>query len=388
MKTPGLTLLVALAVLCGRSVAADNAAATPEINLPRTYDKLVNEKKLVVGFLGASVMAGAGATSAEKTSWRVLVTQALQAQYPDARIEAVNTSVGGKGVDYANFHFKYDTLPKKPDLIFTDAYCNGPYGDEGVRCNEGLIRQIRKALPNAEIVFVYIYKKSGGGVDRFYVKGEMSESQLHGLSGHYGIPDIDLAKVLCDAFQAKPGAHLLADSVHPNDAGHKIYADAVMQFLTQHIVKGGAAAQPMPPPFKPNPMENPSVIDAPSAMKLGSGWKLEERPIGFMPATLTVADSSKGAELNATFTGTQIAVYWLNSFEGGQLEWSVDDQPAQRISSASDFIVKIHGSAAAFDRLLKGGLSYGEHKLTVRALSEKPANSLGNTIKIGAIVTQ
>src|SRR5580698_3494707 len=109
MKTPVLTLLIALAVLCSRSVAADNPSATPEINLPGAYDKLVNEKKLVVAFLGASVMAGASATSAEKTSWRALVTQALQAQYPDARIEAVNTSVGGRGADYANFHFKYDT---------------------------------------------------------------------------------------------------------------------------------------------------------------------------------------------------------------------------------------------------------------------------------------
>jgi hypothetical protein len=162
----------------------------------------------------------------------------------------------------------------------------------------------------------------------------------------------------------------------------------VLQFLKQRIVKGSTAVQPMPQPFKPNPMENPNVINAQSAVKLGTGWKLEEQPIGFMPATLTVADSSKGAELNATFTGTQIAVYWLNSFEGGQIEWSVDGQPAQRISSASDFIVKIHGSAATFDRLLKGSLSYGEHKLTVHALAEKPANSFGNTIKIGAIVTQ
>ena len=388
MKPPVLVLLSALAVLCGQSVAADQSAAIPEINLPRAYDKLVNEKKLVVAFVGASVMAGASATAAEKTSWRALVTQALQAQYPDARIEAVNTSVGGRGADYANFHFKYDTLPKKPDLIFTDAYCNGPTAMKRSGAMKVSSGKSAKRCPRPSLSWCISTKKSGGGVDRFYAKGEMSEAQLHSLCGHYGIPDLDLAKVLYDAFQAKPEKHLLADSVHPNDAGHKIYADAVMQFLKQHIVKGSAAAQAMPPPFKPNPMENPNVIDAQAAVKLGTGWKLEERPMGFMPETLTVADSSQGAELNATFTGTQIAVYWLNSFEGGQLEWSVDDQPAQRISSASDFIVKIHGSAVTFDRLLKGGLSYGEHKLTVRALAEKPANSLGNTIKIGAIVTQ
>ena len=123
-------------------VQAANNAPT----LPGTYDKLVNKKKLVIAYLGASVMAGAGATAAEKTSWRALVTQELQTKYPDAKVEAINTSVGGKGSDYANFHFQFDTLPKKPDLIFTDAYCNGPYGADLVRCNEGLIRQIRKAL--------------------------------------------------------------------------------------------------------------------------------------------------------------------------------------------------------------------------------------------------
>ena len=68
----------------------------------------------------------------------------------------------------------------------------------------------------------------------------------------------------------------------------------------------------MPSLFKPGTdTEKPNVIVAQSAVKLGSGWNLEERPIGFMPATLTVADSSKGAELNVTFIlGTQIGVYW------------------------------------------------------------------------------
>ena len=43
--------------------------------------------------------------------------------------------------------------------------------------------------------------------------------------------------------------------------------------------------------------------------------------------------------------------------------------------------------ALNFDRL-KATLPYGEHKLTIRASSEKPPGSLGNVIKIGAIVTQ
>lgn len=379
-----LIVMCVVALLGGVAFAAETNPA-----LPRTYDKLVNQKKLTIAYLGASVMAGAGASAPEKTSWRALVTQALQAQYPDARIEAVNTSVGGLGADYANFHLRYDTLPKKPDLIFTDAYCNGPYGEDLVRCNEGLIRQIRKALPDAEIVFTYIYTQAGGGVERYYKKGETPKQfvQLHELCQHYGLADIDLGKVMYDALQKKPAARLLADAVHPSDAGHKLYADALVQFLKEHIVKGDSVAPALPAPFKPNPMENPTILDAEAAMKLGTGWKVQAEPANFVPATMTMADPAKGAELSVTFTGTQVGLYWLESFEGGQIEWSVDGQPAQKMASANDFLVKHHTMLMTFHRC-RVSIPYGEHKLTIRALPEKPAGTLGNVIRIGAIVMQ
>ena len=69
------------------------------------------------------------------------------------------------------------------------------------------------------------------------------------------------------------------------------------------------------------------------------------------------------------------------------MEWSVDGQPPQRLISGADIFVKRHTMALNFDRL-KATLPYGEHKLTIRALSEKPPGSLGTVIKIGAIVTQ
>jgi len=336
-------------------------------------------------------MAGANASAPEKNSWRALVTQALQAQYPDAKIDAVNTSVGGLGADYANFHLRYDTLPKKPDLIFTDAYCNGPGGDDLIRCNEGIVRQIRKELPDAEIVFTYIYTKAGGGVDRYYQKGETPKDfvQLHELCKHYGLVDIDLGKVMYDALQKQPATPLLSDVVHPSDAGHKLYADAIMQFLKERIVKGNSSTSVLPVPYKPNSMENPTIIDAEAAMKLGTGWKIDKKTIGFMPETLLVADPAKGAELTVSFTGTQCGLYWLESFEGGQIEWSVDGQPAQKLASASDFLIKHRTSVVTFRRCrFTNPVPYGEHKLTIRALPDKPAGSLGNVIKIGAIIAQ
>jgi acyl-CoA thioesterase-1 len=383
-----LTLLALIGLLWPGISTIPAASAAPEPSLPGTYEKLATKKKLVIAYLGASVMAGAGASAPEKTSWRALVTQGLQAQYPGATIEAINTSVGGKGADYANFHFPYDTLPKQPDLIFTDAYCNGPYGADLVRCNEGLIRQMRKALPDAEIVFLYIYNRTGGGVDRYFQKGEVPpmHAQLHALTRHYGLPDLDLGKVMFDEFKKAPGARLLADDVHPSDAGHRLYAEAVLGFLKERIVPG-SPARALPAPFQEHPAEAPNSLDAPKLAALGTGWKVDPRPLGFMPSTLTVADPAKGAELSIPFTGSMAGLYWLQAFDGGQVEWSVDGQPPQRLVSGTEIFVKRHTMAITFDRL-KVTLPYGEHRLTIRALPEKPAGSLGNVIKIGAVTTQ
>jgi len=224
-------------------------------------------------------------------------------------------------------------------------------------------------------------------VDRYFQKGEIPPDhvQLHALTQHYGIADIDLGKVKFDEFKKNPSAKLLSDAVHPADPGHKLYADAIMSFLSERLVKG-ASVKDMPVPFKENPAE-PNILEGQKAAALGTGWKVDARPLGFMRSTLTVADPAKGAEMIIPFTGSVMGIYWLQTFDGGQLEWSVDGQPPQRLISSAEILVKRHTMALNFDRL-KATLPYGEHKLTIRASSEKPPGSLGTVIKIGAIVTQ
>ena len=75
------------------------------------------------------------------------------------------------------------------------------------------------------------------------------------------------------------------------------------------------------------------------------------------------------------------------SVENLTIDCNVDGQPPQRLLSGTEFFIKRHVMAMTFDRL-KQTIPYGDHKLTLRALPEKPAGSLGNVIKIGAIVTQ
>lgn len=51
--------------------------------LENTLYKLKNESRLTLGFFGGSITEGAGASDAEKTSWRGAVTDWFRERYPD-----------------------------------------------------------------------------------------------------------------------------------------------------------------------------------------------------------------------------------------------------------------------------------------------------------------
>src|SRR6202035_2996162 len=108
-----------------------------------------------IGYFGGSITAGAGASDASKTSWRALTTAWFKAHFPDAAITEVNAAIGGTGSDLGVFRCQDDLLSKHPDLVFVEFAVNDGGGAELriKRCMEGIVRQIWKANPNADIIF-------------------------------------------------------------------------------------------------------------------------------------------------------------------------------------------------------------------------------------------
>ncbi len=68
--------------------------------LTNTAYRLHREKKLTIGFFGGSITEGTGASSWDETSWRAKITAHLREQYPERRIECIDSLCASIGEGY------------------------------------------------------------------------------------------------------------------------------------------------------------------------------------------------------------------------------------------------------------------------------------------------
>jgi lysophospholipase L1-like esterase len=138
-----------LAFLAPRIQGATDTAAT-FANVAR---KLRVDKKLVIGYIGGSITAGGGISTAGTDSWRALTTAWFKKAYPVVAITEINASISSTGSDLAAFRCTRDLTSRKPDLVFIEFSVNDWQDSKaGIQpYAEGLIRNILLKNPNAGI---------------------------------------------------------------------------------------------------------------------------------------------------------------------------------------------------------------------------------------------
>ncbi len=216
------------------------ARRTPLFN---TYYKLMTEKELNIVYFGGSVTAGHGATKADLTSWRGLVSSWFSSSFPNAKINNYNASIGGSGSHHGAFRCENDVLAYKPDLVFVEFAMNDVYCGTDISniklYYESIIRQIKEAYPDCDIVSLYITDK-GSASDT--VLPDASQAQEF-IAEAYGIPSINLGGAICSTMNYKSDtewAKHFIDIVHPTDAGYAAYFDAIKEYLESELVYGNA----------------------------------------------------------------------------------------------------------------------------------------------------
>jgi lysophospholipase L1-like esterase len=360
-------------------------AQTPARGLGNTFAKLAKEKTLTVGYFGGSITEGAGASRPEKT-WRALTTAWFREQFPQARIVEVNAAIGGTGSHLGAFRCQEDLLCKKPDLVFLEYAVNDSGGPETtvLRAMEGIVRQIWKANPRADIVFVYTTTKSLADA---YERGETPNAVLwdQRVADRYGIPAVNVGRALWQAIHGGKGTWetLTVDTVHPNDAGYAIYAEVMRAFLESR--RNDKPARPMrrlPAPLTPDPLENGRLADAWTVD--APGWTKENESLaGRYPHR--IACDKPGTELVYRFKGTAVGLYWIMGPDSGDVEWAVDGSPPRRVSSWDIFALHYARANAV---VLTDTLPPGEHTLRLKILPDKNPQSTGTAIRIGAFLVQ
>lgn len=143
-------------------------------DLANTYYNLTVNKKLNVAYIGGSVTNGTGGK--DGYCWRTDVTDWFKAKFPSATITDTNAGIGSSSSYYGYYRLDEYVLAKNPDLVFVEFAINDTYNSmtetESATYMEGIIRKIRSANANADIIIVL----TG---DKRYLISDFSLAKVH-----------------------------------------------------------------------------------------------------------------------------------------------------------------------------------------------------------------
>lgn len=386
-----ITVLVLLMALGARAASQpEKHPANPTVyiepkafkGLGRTFDKLTRWKHLTIGYLGGSITAGSGASNPETKSWRALTTKWFRDEFPNADIREINAAIGGTNSTLGAFRMERDLLSGRPDLVFIEFAVNdnGRNKEMVDRSIEGIVRHILAARPYTDIVMIYAVENPI--MVPAYQSGKTPESVVahQRVAEHYGLPSINVGRVLLDKIDAGEATwgDLAPDKCHPSDTGYALYADVIKSFLQKHRDdKPFQTDRALPEPLNPNPFDRCKMIEAQSLD--APGWTKMD---SLMPERFSrvIASDKAGTELVFPFSGSMVGAYLLSTQDGGDFEWSIDGGKTERTSTWTS------NPTIAHDVLLGDNLAPGSHVLRIKVLGEKQPDSKGTWVRIGAMV--
>lgn len=292
-------------------------------------------------FVGNSVLAGAGLKD-QNLRYSAQMVQGFRKHFPEAAIIETRHSQPG-GSWFGLFRCS------RGQAVFGEVICSGHLAIldfaaddrnadlEQVKTSlEGLVRQVVLYRATHSTVLVYTltpemlaaYKE---GKTPEYIK--ISEQ----IADHYGIPSLNLARYAADKINAGEisFAQFSADGINPTDAGAKIYARAVADFVDALMAAGPVPAAPkshkLPPPLFANTQDNGRIVAYEDPVVQRSGeWKPgQESPIG--PFRHLLVSQQPGASVTLKFKGSEIGILDVVDRDSAAYEYAVDGGASRQI---------------------------------------------------------
>jgi len=289
---------------------------------------------LAVAFLGGSITEGAGASDADKSSWRALIGAYLADRFGADRVQLVNAGVGGTDSSFGAARLREHVWTRGPiDLLFVEFAVNdGEDRTESLRGMEGIVRQVRRHAPSADICFVYT------AADKNLTPGVPFNIAVHEeVAAHYAIPSVSFAagiRAAIDAGAADWGA-LAGDRVHPNDEGHALYASFMRGYLAEALGPDRPPSLPdeeaqrsfMPEALEPRNCEFAGMVSPDEAVDARGFVRdtLDGLPLmNWRYDTAHLRALSVDAALTFTVDGWRAGIVLLCGPDTGSFEYSVD----------------------------------------------------------------
>jgi acyl-CoA thioesterase I len=206
-------------------------------DLARTIAKL-QAKQLKLVIFGDSVSAGAGASGSfhappYQPSYTELVAEGLRARY-GADVTLKNISEGGQDSTWA-VKMASDAAAQDPDLVIIGFGGNdatrGISAESFAQNIQQVIDTVRKRSPNADFIVIATMTANPDWPESKAILCEQYRDALFRLAGP-GVAVADEFSVWQGMLKTKKFLDLTANGInHPNDFGHRVYAQVVLQLL-------------------------------------------------------------------------------------------------------------------------------------------------------------
>jgi lysophospholipase L1-like esterase len=357
--------------------------------MPNLFAKLDKGGPVTIAYYGGSITAGPG--------WRTHTLDWFRKNWPGAKINELNASLGGSGSLVGVFRADHDLVAPKPDAVFIEFSLNDVADvrdrpSEVAGALEGIIRKLRTSKPDTDICLAYTLHSSA--VDLIH-QGKFSASvSLHeSIAAHYGIPTIHMgieaARMAAEdklVFTAPkvPGDKdpqgrtiFTNDGTHPTETGHFLNGQAAIRGLDQLRRNATAMPHPLPPAVAKIPWEKAKTLPAEGLASFSGTWekltasegpacrRFGKRFYTWFPHLFRTA--TPGSSVTVRFRGTHIGIKGMEGPDSGVVSIHMDQQEPRKQT-----LFTVYASNWVYVGSPLPAVTMGDHTVTWTLLDEVP----------------
>ena len=329
-------------------------------------------KDFNIVFLGGSITQGAGASKYEN-SFVCKVSEYIKELHKDKNINILNSGIGGTGSEFGLFRLKRDVIDKRADLVFIEFAVNDRIVNSQLASitTEGIVRELSKCVNPPAVAFLITPTGLGDACSSVHKR----------VAYYYNVPCIDIQDYVYKdiGMDVYTWEEISIDNLHPNDKGHEIYAECIINEVSANInilenkpiIKNSAINK-----YK---FKKPQIISYEKAIFYGH-WREENIN---MPGKIELAavTDNVGDCLEVYFKGKYFSITTLLSKESGALDIDIDG-----IGFYSDLYANSDPYFTCGIKIMN--LNEGEHKATLRLSQKRNPQSIGNRIVIGGFLVE
>ncbi len=369
-------------------------AATVRVRNPlsRLKSKLDAGEAVHAAYLGGSITQNAKGHT--KMVSDMLVSLAKE-RGSRSKFRFTNAGLSSTCSTSGAFRLQSHILDKGPvDLLIVEFAVNddqdaGHSHRDCVRGMEGIVRRVKRANPDAEIVIVHFVNT--GMVETLNKGGTPLSIRAHeSVAEHYGLASVNVAASVAGSI--KRGEYTWQDygGVHPKPFGYLAASIRIYEAIRQGLDKSATGArgqEELPAPIDPQSYDA-GVFVAPTMAKRSAGWRAGKATKALMPSGGVRAQyagydalraDNPGETLTLDFKGRAVGAFILAGPDAGIVETRIDGGDWKSTDLFHRFSGKLNYPRSV---MFHTGLGSGPHRLELRVSGSTHAESKGNAATI------